>query len=61
MLFKLLNLDSNLALTLGYFNPALNNPAQMIRPAWRGGKVAINNKITVGIPIKNYVSKLGST
>ena len=58
MLFKLLNLDSNLALTLGYFNPALNNPAQMIRPAQRGGKVAINNKITVGIPIKNYVSKV---
>ena len=29
----------------------------MIRPAWRGGKVAINNKITVGIPIKNFVSK----
>ena len=27
MLFKLLNLDSNLALTLGYLNPALNSPA----------------------------------
>ena len=28
MLFKLLNLNSNLALTLGYLNPALNNSAQ---------------------------------
>ena len=28
MLFKLLNLNSNLALTLGYLNPALNNSVQ---------------------------------
>ena len=27
MLFKLSNLNSNLALTLGYLNPALSNPA----------------------------------
>ena len=27
MLFKLSNLNSNLALTLGYINPALNNSA----------------------------------
>ena len=27
MLFKFSNLDSNLALTLGYLNPALNNSA----------------------------------
>ena len=27
MLFKLANLNSNLALTLGYLNPALNNSA----------------------------------
>ena len=27
MLFELSNLNSNLALTLGYLNPALNNPA----------------------------------
>ena len=27
MLFKLSNLDSNLPLTLGYLNPALNNSA----------------------------------
>ena len=27
MLFKLSNLNSNLALTLGYLNPALNNSA----------------------------------
>ena len=29
MLFKLSNLNSNLALTLGYLNPALNNLAQI--------------------------------
>ena len=28
MFFKLSNLNSNLALTLGYLNPALNNSAQ---------------------------------
>ena len=28
MLFNLSNLNSNLALTLGYLNPALNNSAQ---------------------------------
>ena len=30
MLFKLSNLNSNLALTLGYLNPALNNSAQKV-------------------------------
>ena len=29
MLFKLSNLNANLALTLGYLNPALNNLAQL--------------------------------
>ena len=29
MLCKLSNLNSNLALTLGYLNPALNNSAQV--------------------------------
>jgi len=33
MLFRLSNLNSNLALTLGYLNPALNNPALGIRIA----------------------------
>ena len=33
MLFKLSNLNSNLALTLGYLNPALNNSALEIRTA----------------------------
>ena len=33
MLFKLSNLNSNLALTLGYLNPALNNSAPII---WYG-------------------------
>ena len=31
MLFKLSNLNSNLALTLGYLNKALNNSAQVAR------------------------------
>ena len=30
MLFKLSNLNSNLAITLGYLNPALNNSAQVV-------------------------------
>ena len=33
MLFKLSNLNSNLALTLGYLNPALNNSAQSLELA----------------------------
>ena len=32
MLFKLSNLNSNLALTLGYLNPALNNSALVFMP-----------------------------
>ena len=31
MPFKLSNLNSNCALTLGYLNPALNNPAQDVK------------------------------
>ena len=30
MLFKLSNLNSNLALTLGHLNPALNNSAEAL-------------------------------
>ena len=30
MLFKLSNLNSNLAITLGYLNPALNNSAHVV-------------------------------
>ena len=30
MLFKLSNLNANVALTLGYLNPALNNLAQLL-------------------------------
>ena len=33
MLFKLSNLNSNLALTLGYLNPALNNSALELKRA----------------------------
>ena len=38
MLFKLSNLNSNLALILGYLNPALNNSALEYRGG--GGKTA---------------------
>ena len=31
MLFILSNLNSNLALTLGFLNPALNNSAQLVK------------------------------
>ena len=33
MPFKLSNLNSNLALTLGYLDPALNNSAQVVKVA----------------------------
>ena len=36
MLFKLSNLNSNLSLTVGYLNPALNNSAQAINFIARG-------------------------
>ena len=36
MLFKLSNLNSNLALTQGYLNPGLNNSAQVYTPRWLG-------------------------
>ena len=39
MLFKLSNLNSNLAVTLGYLNPALNNSAQMCRDFFLKGLV----------------------
>ena len=34
MIFKLSYLNSNLALTLGYVNPALNNPALLGGLSW---------------------------
>ena len=52
MLFKLLNLNSNLALTLGYLNLALNNSAWMnIYGRFRviqntNFKVKVNNMLT---------------
>ena len=35
MLFKLSNLNSNLALTLGYLNPALNSLAQGVNSGFQ--------------------------
>ena len=55
MLFKLSNLNSNLALTLGYLNPALNNSAQMskkeniqcnIIDKWKKKLMCINCSLT---------------
>ena len=37
MLFTLSNLNSNLALTLGYLNPALNKLAMVLRNSTPGG------------------------
>ena len=41
MLFKLSNLNSNLALTLGYLNPALNNLALGSKVANTGADVTV--------------------
>ena len=54
MLFKLSNLNSNLALTLGYLNPALNNSAQAARkcfkrsrnPGGGGGRRVLQFQVT---------------
>ena len=46
MLFKLSNLNANLALTLGYLNPALNNLAQLFLQIIKVGK---NSRYFVGI------------
>ena len=43
MLFKLSNLNSNLALTLGYLNPALNNSALMKNTKNSREKVQVQN------------------
>ena len=37
MLFNLSNLNSNLALTMGYLNPALNNSALVVSVGRAGG------------------------
>ena len=44
MLFKFSNLNSNLALTLGYLNPALNNSAQLFK-----GQLALNPGFFSGV------------
>ena len=44
MLFKLSNLNSNLALTPGYLNPALNNSALVSKPC-RTWLVALNKPV----------------
>ena len=46
MLFKLSNLNSNLALTLGYLNPALNNLAQSNPPGRKGSTVYFFGQIS---------------
>ena len=46
MLFKLSNLNSNLALTLGYLNPTLNNSAQNNMQTVVKGKIHQDQKFT---------------
>ena len=51
MLFKLSNLISNLALTLGYINPALNNSAQDLCDLtfnWQAGAQVLKNPVKPG-------------
>ena len=50
MLFKLSNLNSNLALTLGYLNPALNNSAREAEEGFR-----VNLPLLAGGVILLYV------
>ena len=47
MLFKLSNLNSNLALTLGYLNPASNNSALVprVEQARLGGEICSSGVI----------------
>ena len=54
LLFKLLYMNSKLALTLGYLNPALNNPAQ---------KAGCSNHVAVSLifVITNIYSHLSFT
>ena len=59
MLFKLSNLNSNLALTLGYLNPALNNSAlvfiiRLMKNSITLCRVAVNNEIIVAREATNY-------
>ena len=53
MLFKLSNLNSNLALTLGYLNPALNNSAQV--NSFLTKKIVILKVVSISAGVLNYV------
>ena len=58
MLLKLSNLNSNLALTLGYLNPALNNSTQEDRPlAPRGHVNNASLKQWVGILLMPTINR----
>ena len=52
MLFKLSNLNSNLALTLGYLNPALNNSAL---DQYNENLYKINDKNTANRSLKQKI------
>ena len=56
MLFKLSNLNSNLALTLGYLNPALNNSAQ--RRGEGGGSSHMEVVEMLGVSFREVNCKL---
>ena len=57
MLFKLSNLNSNLALTLGYLNPPLNNSAQKNRPQEMVTQYACNKPASWPFNVKPSVAK----
>ena len=50
MLFKLSNLNSNLALTLGYLNPVLNNLAQSKPPGRKSSTVYFFGHLNLSKP-----------
>ena len=54
MIFKLSYLNSNLALTLGYLNRALNNSAQGVTPCWI---LAASECLTVKGEVKDVETK----
>ena len=55
LLFKLLYLNSKLELSLGYHNPALNNPALFIMP-YQDGKFFIWWKfVSIAVQMKTAI------
>ena len=56
MPFKLSNLNSNLALTLGYLNPALNNSALSLKPSTDVMQLTLTLKMTTAKVVETSVT-----